>query len=106
MSVASGSRDSETSKPPVSPRVYFLDADPAASERGCNHVHGRQQQLGLAVAGQEILGLCVGQRLVGVELVPAAARELRDATTRIIRMRHGRDEAFIFETAEQSAHEA
>ena len=58
----------------------------------------------MGMAPEERFGPGIGQSLVGLELSLASGRQLRDTATRVVGMRRGRDETFLFKPAEQTAH--
>ncbi len=104
MSTASGSRESDTSKPlleaacqfahstrrgtylgVVVSRIHLLKHDTATPECGRDKIHGAQQFLRVRVAGQEGLSLAVGERLISLEFGATGLGQPSDAAACVLR---------------------
>ena len=55
---------------------------------------------------EKALGLRVGEVLIGLEFGPPGLGQPRDAAARIVRVRHGLDQALVLQAAQQAAHQA
>ena len=89
----------------VAARIHLGERDTIARQRRRNQIHRREQRLGLRIAGEKALGLRIRQRLIGREFALAGTGQAGDAAARIVLMRLRLDQAFIFQAAQQPAHQ-